>query len=145
MDYHSIIVPLKLSSQPLSFLYPLNPWVWMATAVSIPVFILAMGLLDIYFYRSFTIQWSPIIEFVLRTAINEHSATEKLQDLKSYKKVLLFTWIFVFFIITQSYAGTLTAMITKPTISRPINTIDEMLVQTETPWMLETGGQLNRN
>ena len=33
-------------------------------------------------------------------------------------------------------------MITKPSISRPINTIDEMLVQTETPWLLEDGSGL---
>ena len=45
-------------------------------------------------------------------------------------------------IMKQSSAGTLTAMITKPSISRPINTIDEMLVQTETPWLLEDGSGL---
>ena len=33
-------------------------------------------------------------------------------------------------------------MITKPGISRPINTIDEMLEQTETPWLLEDGSGL---
>ena len=118
MDYHSIFVPLKFSSQPLSFLYPLNPLVWMATAVSIPFFILAMGLLDMFYYRGYRVNWSSIVEFTLRTAIHESSATEALQNLRSYKKLLMITWIFVFFIITQSYAGTLTAMITKPTITR---------------------------
>ena len=140
MDYHSIIVPLKFSSQPLSFLYPLNPLVWTATAVSIPVFILAMGLLDMYYCRGFRIDWSSIVEFALRTAMNAKDAP--LQHLSPHKMVLMFSWIFVFFIITQSYAGTLTAMITKPTLSRPINTIDEMLAQTETPWMLEKGSGL---
>ena len=33
-------------------------------------------------------------------------------------------------------------MITRPTITRPINNIDEMLAQTDTPWMLETNSGL---
>lgn len=105
MDYHTIFVPLKFSPQPLSFLYPLDPLVWMATLISIPMFMLALGFLDMTFYRTSRIHWSSIIEFVLCSAINEHSATEKLRDLRYYKKVLMFTWIFAFFVITQSYAG----------------------------------------
>ena len=105
MDYHSILVPLKFFSQPLSFLYPLDPLVWMATLISIPMFMLAFGFLDMTFYRTSRIHWNSIIEFVLCSAINEHSATEKLRDLRYYKKVLMFTWIFAFFVITQSYAG----------------------------------------
>ena len=115
MDYHSIIVPLIFSPQPLSFLYPLNPYVWMATLISIPVYMLAMGFCDMYFYRSFRIKWSPIVEFVLRTAMNEHSAADKMKlRVMFYKRVLMMTWIFVFFIITQSYAGLLTGNIYIP-------------------------------
>ena len=106
MDYHSILVPLKFFSQPLSFLYPLDPLVWMATLISIPVFMLAFGFLDMSFYRTPKIHWSSIIEFVLRTAMHDPSAAEKLKDLRSYKKMLIITCIFVFFIITTSYAGT---------------------------------------
>ena len=106
MDYHSILVPLKFFSQPLSFLYPLDPLVWMATLISIPVFMLAFGFLEMSFYRTARIDWSSIIEYVIRTAFHDPSAAEKLKDLRSYKKMLIITCIFVFFIITTSYAGT---------------------------------------
>ena len=138
MDYHSILVPLALSPKPMGFLYPLNPWVWLATLISIPIFIITMWLLDFTYHGGYKTDWNSAVGFVLRVTTNQSSLEPFKKNLPEYKKLLILTWAFALFVILVSYAGTLTAMITKPSISRPINNIDEMLSQTEMKWLLET-------
>ena len=109
MDYHSIIAPLALSPKPLGFLDPLNPWVWLATLVSIPIFIITMGLFEMLYhtgYRGYRIDWNSIVGFVLRVTTNQSSSELLKKGLPVHKKVLTLTWVLVFFVILVSYAGT---------------------------------------
>ena len=48
------------------------------------------------------------------------------------------------FILSQSYAGTLTSMLTVPTIPVPINSVDELVAQNKIGWKIEAGSILEQ-
>ena len=41
-------------------------------------------------------------------------------------------------VLTYSYSGNLTAMLTKPQLQSPIRTLNELLTQSEVPWVIES-------
>ena len=49
-------------------------------------------------------------------------------------------WMWALFILTQSYAGNLTAMLTRPVLKKTITNAEDLLNQTDVKWALEDDG-----
>ena len=124
-DHWTIAIPIQSGDSDLaSFLYPLSYEVWIATLVSVPLFIGAFMLTD-YIYISRTnppksnmkSEWKRSTAFVMRTVLVDNSLMHMTYN---YKRILIFTWAWVIFILLQAYAGTLTSMITRQALKKPI-------------------------
>ena len=63
-EYWTIAIPIKLDVEVWSFLNPFDPEVWIASLVSIPIFMLAMITADYLFFG--TLRWKASVSFVLR-------------------------------------------------------------------------------
>ncbi|XP_064117692.1 glutamate receptor ionotropic, kainate glr-3-like [Macrobrachium nipponense] len=57
-------------------------------------------------------------------------------------RVLATTWLFATLIITSCYSGILTAMLTAPKVTIPIDSLEDLVTQTEVPWKLLSGSFL---
>ena len=136
MEHYRVIVPLQLTSDLLSILYPLDWYTWYAILASMPVFIVVMWLLG-YISNNGKVKWEPAVDFVVRTVCSENG--KHIPDEKPHEKALVLFWQLAYFVIVASYAGALTAMITKPTLELPIRNIDQLLGQSEIPWVVEDG------
>ena len=63
-EYWTIAIPIKLEVEVWSFLNPFDTEVWIASLVSIPIFMLAMITADYLFFG--TLRWKVPVSFVLR-------------------------------------------------------------------------------
>ena len=57
-----------------------------------------------------------------------------------YQKLMALVWIWALFVLTQSYAGNLTAILMKPKLEKPIRTLEGLLNQEKMPWVVQEGG-----
>ena len=133
-EEYFVAVPVKAKKEIWSFLFPFTHAVWFIFLISIPTFMTAMTMAD-YFYFGF-FKWDSF-SFVLRIALVDSSA--KGPDKYVYAKIFVVFWTFSIFVLTQSYAGTLTAMITRPGLKRTIREAGDMLKQEEFSWVMEDG------
>ena len=111
-SHYAIVAPLRLEPDILAFAYPLTSEVWIATIISVPLYILVMCVADYFFCG--VVDWETNIGFVLRNTLTEH--IDRLPDRRLYQRVLIFFWALPIMIIVEAYAGNLTAMITRDPI-----------------------------
>ena len=144
-DHWTIAIPIASGDSELaSFLYPLSYEVWIATIVSVPLFIVAFMLTDYVYIKSMTnpqklklkSEWMRSTAFVMRTVLVDNSLMHMTYN---YKRILIFTWAWVIFILLQAYAGTLTSMITRPALKKPIKNADDLVSQEDVSWVMEDG------
>ena len=129
-SYYTIVLPLQLEPDILSFGRPLSSAVWVAAIISVPVYVLVMSASDHFFCG--VVNWEANIGFVLRNTLSEHS--DRLPDRRLYQKVLVFFWAWHVVIIVQCYAGNLTSMITSPKVRFTPADAEQMLQQAEVKW-----------
>ena len=134
-DYYSIAVPITSKDDLWSFLHPFNLEVWIASLISIPIFMTAMVLAD-YLYTG-SLKWGTSISFVLRIALLDKSL--KIPHKTIYKSIFVIIWALSVFVLAQSYAGTLTAMITRPGLHKTIRNANDLLNQKDFSWVMEDG------
>ena len=58
---------------------------------------------------------------------------------RDYQKILILFWVSAIFVLVQSYAGNLTAMLTAPALPDPIKNATEFLSQTEFSLIMRKG------
>ena len=63
-EYWTLAIPIKLEVEVRSFLNPFDLEVWIASLISIPIFMLAMITADYLFFGTF--RWEAPVSFVLR-------------------------------------------------------------------------------
>ena len=112
MCHHTIVVPVRPRDNLWSFLHPLTYQVWAGILLSVPIFILAMGLANRVFYKD--IDWATVSNFVLRVTMGDEGPIESYKLIMNYQKLMAVVWMWAVFIFTQSYAGNLTSMLTRP-------------------------------
>ena len=134
-ESYSIVVPLRIENDIWSFANPFNFEVWIFSLLSIPIFILTLGLAE--YLTSGTIFWGKWIGFVLRNVLSETSCT--MPDRKNYQKFLITIWTFSSFLLVMAYAGNLTAMITRPKIVMQYENLEDLLNQDELSLVVEDG------
>ena len=134
--YSTIVVPLRLESDTWSMTDPFSYEVWILVIVCIPLYVIIMGLADYAFCGS--VDWEALIGFILRTSLSENDSA--LPENKwAYQKILLVFWISSVFILIQSYAGNLTAMLTRPTLPEMIRNAEDLLSQEDISLVIQKG------
>lgn len=135
-SFATVVVPLKVESNIWFFIDPFSYWVWIGLLISIPIYLITMGLTN-YLFGGDT-HFDEVTVFILRNALSEQNATLPNHG-KAYQKLLIMTWIWCMLILVQSYAGNLTAMLAKPQLQDPIRTIEDLLSQDKIPWAIADG------
>ena len=91
-----------------------------------------------YLYSGQT-NWEESGSFVLRNALVEHA---DMPDTNLYQKCLVLVWSLMTLVIMCSYAGSLTAFITKPGLNLPFSNVEGMVKQTDLRWAVTEGSIL---
>ena len=116
------------------FIDPFSHEVWIGFIISIPVYLLTMGMADYLYGRSADL--GAVTSFIIRNALWEHNSRLPSHT-KAYQKILLMTWIWSMFILLQAYAGNLKAMFANPNLQGPpIRTFEDLLTQNKIPWAI---------
>ena len=116
--------------------HPFTFHVWLLVIISIPVYMVSMGLADYVYYR-YT-DWDKICAFVIRNAFSEQNSRIP-QHTQVYQTILISIWLWSVLVLVHSYAGNLIAMLAQPTFHKPLRTLEDMLSQNDVPWAFEIG------
>ena len=133
---NAVIIPLETGLNMWYFTDPFTNTVWILLVISLPLYIIAMGLA--HYSYSGSADWDTLSGFVLRNALSEQTGTIPDQS-KTYHKILIITWVGFTLILVYAYAGSLTAMLSKPILQNPIKTLEELARQNKIPWVIEKG------
>ena len=137
--YYAVVIPLKSKSNMWYFIDPFHCTVWIMFFLSIPIYLIAMGLSD-YVYMGFT-DWDVMCGFVIRNALSEQNHTLPDQSM-AYQKIFIAIWTTSIFVLVQSYAGSLTAMLAYPQLQSPIKSLtalEELLRHDDISLVIEKG------
>ena len=134
MQPYNIVIPVRTNEDLWSFVNPFAYQVWICAFASIPAYIFAMVLAE--YLCGGMVDWQTITGFVFRNAFHENM---RIPDRETYRKLLIITWVIVSFVVSASYAGNLSAMLTNPKLSRPITKPEDLLNQAELSWVVEDG------
>ena len=132
-SHHTIYVPVKPRNDMWSFLYPFSYKVWIWVLIIIPIFILSLCVAN---YRV-NLGWGALIGFMLRVAmIDDGQCPLRIFNVSRNRsiKLLAVVWIWACFILVQSYSCNLIAILTRPTLKKPIDSIEDLLAQNDLKW-----------
>ena len=111
------VVPLRLDSNMWFIIDPLSYEVWIGFIISMPIFLFAMVSAN-YIFSGHT-DFNNQFNFVLRNAFSEQNSRLP-NHTNFYQKILILTWLWCMFILVQSYAGNLMAMLASTKLQEPI-------------------------
>ena len=124
---YTIVTPLNLENNNdiWAFVKPFDYWVWINLLISVPYFILILGIADyvakgMMIYKSLTgtflkkyiislkgfkgpIDWETLIGFTIRNVLSENEADPPSK--KVYQKILVYAWVWSCFVLVCCYAG----------------------------------------
>ena len=127
---YTIVTPLNLENNNdiWAFVKPFDYWVWINFLISVPCFILILGIADYVakgriisqsmslfqsiFHSQYLIplkgfkgpiDWASLIGFTIRNVLSENEADPPSK--KVYQKVLVYAWVWSYFVLVCSYAG----------------------------------------
>ena len=135
IDYWTAIVPLSQQQDPWPIVKPFDMYVWMSIASMVPLFLFILIAVNKLF--SGKSNWGKNTGFVLRSVMIE--PTHWYPKDTGFNKILTATWLIAIFILSQSYSGVLVSMLTIPSVSIPINSVEDMVNQDEIGWSVEGG------
>ena len=139
MSHSTIVVPLRPIKDIWSFLHPFSYEVWICLVITIPCLILAMWLANLHAKFDF----GTLLGFVIRVAmVDDGRYMHKIFDSKGNMclKLLGILWVWACLILTESYKGNLTAMLTRPTLRKTINSVEDLLNQNDIKWAIDDNG-----
>ena len=129
-------MPLKQKSKMWYIAHPFTYPVWLLIIISIPVYIITMGLAN-YVYCRYA-DWNSVSGFVIRNALSEQNSGIP-KHTQVHQAVLITIWLWSVLLLVQSYSGNLTAMLANPTLHKPLRTLEDLLRQSELSWTFEKG------
>ena len=139
MSHYTIVVPVRQIQELWSFLHPFSYEVWIWLLVTLPSLILALLATKQYA----EIDLETLVGFVIRAAVvDDGKYMHKIFNLKGNMllKLLGILWLWACLILTESYKGNLTAMLTMPTLKKTIKNIEDLLNQDEIIWAIDDNG-----
>ena len=143
LDHYSIVSPLISENDIWSFFGPLDYEIWLMLLLSVLIVILCLAMIQHPSIRQ--INWKVSVEFVLRNVLSEsfrsYRRVKNILVKKFYQNILIIIWIWSCFVIIKSYAGNLTAMITRPKLDFKFTELEDFLNQEEMSLVIEDGVQ----
>ena len=112
---------------------------WICVLASPFIFLFSLALSDKVFHGN--VKWWKRIDFILRSIFMDSSAS--LPVPRHHNKILTITCLLVFYILALAYTGTLTSMLSKPAEPNFIQSVEELVEQTEIKWIIEQGSALS--
>ena len=134
-DSANIVIPLITKNDMWGFLNPFDYEIWVAYLISIPIFVVIMSGLE--YIAIGKVNWDNVVGFALRNVLSE--TMKKLPNKKHYEKILVLVWIWSCSIIVWSFAGNLTAMITRPKLDMKFTRLEDFVDQNEVSLVIEEG------
>ena len=141
--FWAVVIPIETSSNMWFFTDPFSDNVWLGIVISIPIYIIVMGLVC-HFYSGIG-DWSTVSGFIIRNALSEQNGS--LPDHASarmHQKIFVIIWLWCTLVLVQSYSGNLKAMLAKPKLGTPIRNLDNLLDQEEMSWIIRANSPEER-
>ncbi|XP_042204171.1 glutamate receptor-like [Homarus americanus] len=125
------------------FLKPFTLEVWMMVLLSVAIIMGAMVVVAGAEARIFSLTTNNIpaktFLWMLQTLTQESSEWLPKKD---GGRLIVTTWLLASLVFMTSYAGILTAMLTVPRVTIPIDSLNDLVSQTDLPWRLESGSMM---
>ncbi|XP_069943816.1 glutamate receptor ionotropic, kainate glr-3-like [Cherax quadricarinatus] len=123
-----------------AFLKPFTMEVWLLIILSLVTICIAMVLLEVREGQIFGFTTRRVVAkavmWMLQTLTRENPKWLPKWD---GCRLIVITWILVSFVFTTCYSGILTAMLTVPRVTIPIDSLSDLVAQHRLPWRLESG------
>nr|XP_045589654.1 glutamate receptor-like [Procambarus clarkii] len=139
-----LMVRPEVQSDVTGFLKPFTLLVWLLAVLSLGLVVLAREGLDrreaqvVTHYTART-SWSRATMWAVQSLLNE---SPKWLPKKDSGRLLVTTWLLASLVFTSCYSGILTAMLTVPRVTIPIDSLPDLVAQTRLPWRLEAGSMM---
>ncbi|KAG7156398.1 Glutamate receptor-like 19 [Homarus americanus] len=144
IDHQSILmVRPQIQSDLSGFFKPFTSQVWILVLMSLVLVIAAMNSVVRCEARIFHIQHtstcSKITLWVIKALSQESSEWLPKKD---GGRLIVTTWLLASLVFMSSYSGILTAMLTVPRVTIPIDSLEDLVSQTDLPWRLEAASMM---
>nr|XP_045588543.1 probable glutamate receptor [Procambarus clarkii] len=138
-----LMVRPTLHNDIAGFLKPFVTEIWVLTLVSMLSVVGALTLLvraeDKIYNLSTSDTLAKTAIWSLKTITQEGA---KWLPKKDAGRLIATTWLLASFVFTSCYSGILTAMLTVPRVTIPIDSLADLVAQTHLPWRLEAGSMM---
>ena len=140
VDFWGLLVPVRQNYSLAAILHAFESKVWMVLLMAIPIYILLMTVANYNYFGQ--MKWEMFASFVLRACVMERRGIISIPVNKLYQKILVLFWCLPLFVLITAYRGNMTALITKPTLDRPIENVNELVNQDEIGWTMVKGSSM---
>ncbi|XP_071548115.1 glutamate receptor-like [Panulirus ornatus] len=142
-DFAILMVRPTLQSNISGFLKPFAMKVWLLTLVSLVSVVIAMTVLErmegkIHFFTTRNI-YSKASLWAVQTLTQESSHWLPRKD---GGRIIVSTWLLASLVFMSSYSGILTAMLTIPRVIIPIDSLEDLVSQSDLPWRIEANAMI---
>ncbi|KAK4321647.1 hypothetical protein Pmani_007562 [Petrolisthes manimaculis] len=145
-DYKGLfMVRPGIQSDMGAFLNPFAPLVWLMILVSMCAVSVAMMSLMWMEANVFTSTTRPqnIVSHSIMWAVQTLSQeSSEWLPRRTEGRLLVTTWLLASLVFMSSYSGILTAMLTVPRVTIPIDSISDLVSQSRLPWRFEGGSSM---
>ena len=117
---------------------PINPVVWIVWLASVIALTLVWGLSGYPLYG--TVEWRLSVEFAIRNILSESfQSFKRVKNEYLSQKIILVIFLWSCFLLVKSYAGNLTAMITRPKLVMKFTELEDFFNQNEMSLVIMDG------
>ncbi|XP_069995904.1 probable glutamate receptor [Penaeus vannamei] len=138
-----LMVRPSLQSDLAGFLMPFTPMVWLLTlAATLSVCLAFYSVVKCeanLFGLSRAKPWGEAVMWVIKALTQESTTGLPATD---GARVVVATWLLASLVFMSSYSGILTAMLTVPRVTIPIDSVEDLVSQGDLPWRLEAGSMM---
>ncbi|XP_063840062.1 probable glutamate receptor [Scylla paramamosain] len=143
-DYQAILMQRpKLQSDVAGFIKPFTVEVWLLILASFLAISSTVAWVSgseaALFQTPLTRPWARSVLMALQTVSQETSEWVPPHDAG---RMLVTTWLLASLVFMSSYSGILTAMLTVPRVTIPIDSLADLVAQDDLPWRLEAGSMM---
>ena len=139
VDFWGLLVPVRQNYSLAAILHAFEFKVWLVILMAMPTYMLLMTMANYIYFGQ--MKWERFASFVLRACVMETRGIS-LPVNKLYQKILVLFWCLPLFVLITAYRGNMTALITKPTLHRPIENVNELVNQDEIGWTMVKGSSM---
>ncbi|XP_069172330.1 glutamate receptor ionotropic, kainate 2-like [Procambarus clarkii] len=144
-DFAIMVIRPGLTNDMSSFLRTFTPLVWLLILCSFVGVIVALAGVVWAEDKVFALCINKLLDKVALSVIQiiTQQGTNWVPTADGGRFVVI-TWILSSFVFMSSFSGILTAMLTVPRVTIPIDSLADLVAQTHLPWRVEAGSFINK-